>query len=1708
MAEDVLIRFRADIGQLTSGIESVIKQFEILSTNLKQLGEIRSATSVATIAKKFAQDAKLAQREIDNLITRIEILRSVQSRTRRGQRTVTLSPEEQAGLGGIGGTTRRVDVARLERLEAEATRQIEAKRTALAEQRLQAENIIHRLAAGYPSIHEKVLRQSELRVALEQRVANILSGRAEQRLVEERLQEINRRRQDLLNEQQILRRQAASQAGRRTGGRISREEIQGQAQILRLEQQRLRVDAEIEALQKQISENVGTAKAISANEELNRKLNEQGLIYRKIIEAKTRLEERGGATARIDELTRQLGTAPRLREIDAQLQALRQLEFETLTGGARAFAPGIDKLKTQLEALTRQQKLLVGNEEKQLEIERQRFAILKEIEALQEGAATVGLPKTLSPEEVLQQQEAQLGGFQRLLFRAFDDVGRRFQATLQFAISGAAIFGAQQIVREFAQAAIEVERTFADTASALEFDFAEKGIARGTSRFDRELEAIRRRVLVLANDFNTLPTVANEAAFSMVARFGETEDALKAVRAQLLATKVSTIDQSEAIRALSATAEGFADALLDANNNLTIQERILQRERAAADNYAKALDNAVFLQQRFGVEVEDTLEGTARMSETFRSLGFTMEQTNAIVATVSRTLGQTGVQAAEKLNRSLGQIASPQIRDQLLELARTSKTFTLTLEDFDSGAKAFEAIANQMDRIQQLEPGTASRIISIIGQRRENEVVAALLGSNDLRRAMEISLEAAAGAAERRFGFLAATISEQIQSIVTEFQSLAQNFERLGLLAPLKAVLATVGAALGSLNNLVQLILNAFERLDEIGERFGIRLGSTVKNLLIAAAALKTLAVTVQAVSGVISVGVAAKAAVERVATSAAVGGTAIVAGEGAALSVQLRALAANLKDANGKTVGVIGTLRVFAQALKATTVSLLGRFGAALQSAPVVGGALTRLSSSLGLSAAALGAWTVGIGAATVAIGTFISSMDDAVDALEFRNSLERRANIRLQQQERLEPSASPIQQEIRRIQNEIDDIRNRLNSTEQRGLLATTLSRTFPIFDEATRRNIGPGAAFAESLKSLIPIFKPLDKRLIPNSKEFWDNELKNGRKALLDAQLRSISEQARATRSPEAEGLARRAGELINLLQGDLTEEQLNKVELEFESLSGSLQSFLDSINLSTQKIEETLQGFEADLQNVSSRRTLGQIGPAQGAAEIEAIRKRAEAQLASLQDALARGVQVPDLEDQIKALFDFIATLVGEELSQLQRAFDVQARRIQATVGGDQNQLALKIALIRRELAKVPEGTDRAIDLQIELAQAERDLAQLVSDQAVRAAQARLQLARTSREWFQASERLRKELLRQAGELVAQGRIIEAQEKFNEELAQRNAEFDRFIDELQRRVSVQVRLSSPVESKLARIEADIAATRELIAKGKLDAIPLLEAQLRLNELLAQRARAQAAAAAAATRLQAGVNDSILSLKAELTIVDHELDLTSRLIGEQSEEWFQLKLRQEQLRQQLIDAQLELEDLNRRLASDITDPFQQAQLDLVDIVRKLSQTDLGELERARLELEKKQIEANREREFFNDRLFQLKFRFETGELSLSGYVGALKRLLDTVDTSTRQGKEIFLEIQSLIDGLANDISNLQFNVPTSIRLPTLFEVRRAVAADQLGVNYLDNRTQEIIVNVSNEVDLQDALSIIDSAFGTLVDSGFQRVSTGGAGITLGAF
>jgi hypothetical protein len=181
----------------------------------------------------------------------------------------------------------------------------------------------------------------------------------------------------------------------------------------------------------------------------------------------------------------------------------------------------------------------------------------------------------------------------------------------------------------------------------------------------------------------------------------------------------------------------------------------------------------------------------------------------------------------------------------------------------------------------------------------------------------------------------------------------------------------------------------------------------------------------------------------------------------------------------------------------------------------------------------------------------------------------------------------------------------------------------------------------------------------------------------------------------------------------------------------------------------------------------------------------------------------------------------------------------------------------------------------------------------------------------------------------------------------------------------------------------------------------------------------------------------------------------------------------------------------------------------LDLVEIMRALANAgDLGELEKAELELKRRQAEAAAEKAFFDDRLFQLRFAFETGALSLTSYRAALQRLLESVDTSTQQGKETFLQIQALIDGLAGDISDMSFNIPTAIRLPTLFEVRRALAADQMGVNYMDNRQVNVTVAVASVVELEKVLEAIDDAFGEGTAYEYRRSATGRAGIYAGGF
>ena len=130
--------------------------------------------------------------------------------------------------------------------------------------------------------------------------------------------------------------------------------------------------------------------------------------------------------------------------------------------------------------------------------------------------------------------------------------------------------------------------------------------------------------------------------------------------------------------------------------------------------------------------------------------------------------------------------------------------------------------------------------------------------------------------------------------------------------------------------------------------------------------------------------------------------------------------------------------------------------------------------------------------------------------------------------------------------------------------------------------------------------------------------------------------------------------------------------------------------------------------------------------------------------------------------------------------------------------------------------------------------------------------------------------------------------------------------------------------------------------------------------------------------------------------------------------------------------------------------------------------------------------QATAAEQQAFYDDRLGELAWMYETDELGKSGYIAALRRLQSGVDRSTKQGEEIWRTIERIIMGLVDEVEQ-GFNIPADIRMPTLFEVRRAVQADAMGVNYQDNIQQDITIVVTDALDLDDvtqALGITEEA------------------------
>lgn len=115
---------------------------------------------------------------------------------------------------------------------------------------------------------------------------------------------------------------------------------------------------------------------------------------------------------------------------------------------------------------------------------------------------------------------------------------------------------------------------------------------------------------------------------------------------------------------------------------------------------------------------------------------------------------------------------------------------------------------------------------------------------------------------------------------------------------------------------------------------------------------------------------------------------------------------------------------------------------------------------------------------------------------------------------------------------------------------------------------------------------------------------------------------------------------------------------------------------------------------------------------------------------------------------------------------------------------------------------------------------------------------------------------------------------------------------------------------------------------------------------------------------------------------------------------------------------------------------------------------------------------------------------FLYDMDKINKQQYIAYLMQLKEIPDLTTQQLRDLDRQIKSLRDELGADF---QFNLPTTLGLPTLYEVRRTNQTPGGGGSYQDMRNYNIVLYVNNGMDQAAAEQFLSEAMGT------NRMSTG---------
>lgn len=372
-------------------------------------------------------------------------------------------------------------------------------------------------------------------------------------------------------------------------------------------------------------------------------------------------------------------------------------------------------------------------------------------------------------------------------FQSFaQTVGRDIAELTKWSIAIAAIYGPINAMGTAISALIENETKLADVTVALNKEVADTGAI-----FDVAYSAAQRSGEGVGGVIDAFGQ-AYRAAGRIENQFERFTAASKLLDASLVLSKVSTLDQAQAIDTLTAALYQAAGTNDTAST--------------AFDRATQVLDQWVRVSKVANVDVATLATGVAVLGDSAEVAGLSLEQLNALIATISEVSISSGKEAANIAKALVGNYIQPQAIEALNKLGVAVKDVTGKNRDFLSVMRELSDLRRAgLLTDQQLQQ--AALTLGGGGVRRAKDVAALIENFPRLGQIVELQANST--------GESSTALAKKLDTVQTSSTQLANSFQSLA------QSLGDEGGLLDVFSGILDISTKLVEAMDKIASSVG-----------------------------------------------------------------------------------------------------------------------------------------------------------------------------------------------------------------------------------------------------------------------------------------------------------------------------------------------------------------------------------------------------------------------------------------------------------------------------------------------------------------------------------------------------------------------------------------------------------------------------------------------------------------------------------------------------------------------------------------------------------------------------------------------------------------------------------------------------------------------------------------------------------------------